>query len=54
MIFVPDCPGRLEGDWHPRMLDPGLGELADGRRVDHRRIDLVTVLFAELLSWSCV
>src|SRR5271165_6536655 len=22
MIFFPDYPGRLEGDWHPRKLDP--------------------------------
>jgi uncharacterized protein len=22
MIFFPDYPGRLEGDWHPRALDP--------------------------------
>ena len=22
MIFFPDYPGRLEGDWHPRTLGP--------------------------------
>src|SRR5215831_7986994 len=22
MIFFPDYPGRLEGDWHPQTLDP--------------------------------